>query len=210
MRVAGSMRLDQRGFTLAELLVAIAIMGLVMLGLLTLLKTGNESYLTGSNQVEAQSAARVALERMSQEIRQAGVNPRGVTTFNPIVSAGACPNANAPTATALMIQSDGDGDGVIGGTECVLYQLNGTNLQRRDFSVDATPQTIIGGAQALTFTYFDVAGCQLGQGGCPALAAANVFSVQIAITTQPEIQPAIFQAGRVAVTMMDRVRLRNR
>lgn len=198
-------RLDQRGFTLAELLVAIAIVGLVMLGLLTLLQSGNESYLTGSNQIEAQAAARVALERMSQEIRQAGINPQG-GPFNPIVGAGACPGNTPPTATAFMIQGDGNGDGVIGGTECVLYQLNGTNLQRQDFSVDAAPQTIIGGVQALTFTYLDAAGNVL----LAPVPPLNVASLQIAITTQPEIQPGIFQAGRVTVTMTDRVRLRNR
>ncbi|MBI2555449.1 MAG: prepilin-type N-terminal cleavage/methylation domain-containing protein, partial [Candidatus Rokubacteria bacterium] len=38
-------RTDQRGFTLAELLVVIAVIGVIMIGILTLLMTGNQSYL---------------------------------------------------------------------------------------------------------------------------------------------------------------------
>lgn len=204
-RAAG---LGQGGFTLAELLVAVAIVGLVMAGLVTLLMTGNQSYVTGANQVEAQQAGRVALERVAQEVRQAGLNPQGVTTFYPIVGSGTCPNSNAPTAAAFMIQSDGNGNGSIQGTECILYTLSGTNLQRQDFSVDASPQTIIGGVQSLSFSYWQEDGQQID----PVTVAEipNIRSIGIDIITQPENQPAIWQGGRVTVRMIDRVRLRNR
>ena len=69
MRMGSQARADERGFTLAELLVAIAILGLIMGGILTLLMTGNQSYLTGSNQAEAQGAVRAALERMTTDLR---------------------------------------------------------------------------------------------------------------------------------------------
>ena len=66
---------NQRGFTLAELLVVTALVGLVMAGVLSLLMSSNQSYQRGTNQVEAQQAARVAMARMAQEIREAGYNP---------------------------------------------------------------------------------------------------------------------------------------
>ena len=47
---------DQRGFTLTELLVACALIGLVMAGLFSMLQSGQQTYLTGTNQVEAQQA----------------------------------------------------------------------------------------------------------------------------------------------------------
>lgn len=208
MRTVSAALQGQRGFTLAELLVAFVIVGLILAGLLTLLMAGSQSYLTGANQVEAQGTARAALERMAQEIRGAGYNPQGVTTFNPIVGASACPNTDAPIATAFMIQSDTNGDGTIQATECVSYTLNGTNLQRRDFSVDATPQTIMGGIQGLTFTYWKGDGSQI----IPMVASEvpNIRSIQLDITTEPETQPGIWQAGRVRVQMIDRVRIRNR
>jgi len=206
MRIVSHACADQRGFTLAELLVAIAVVGLIMTGLLSLMMTGNQTYLTGSNQIEAQQAARVALERMVREIRGAGYNPKGALCL-PVTN---CPIVGAPgkgglDSTALMIQNDTDNDGVFEATEHIAYTLNGTDLQRQDFAPggDATPQTIVGGIQALKFTYLDENGNLTGK-------PKDVRSVQISLTTQPENQPATWQTGRVSVTMSDQIRLRNR
>src|SRR3990172_4023756 len=142
MRIASHARADQRGFTLAEFLVAIALVGLIMTGLLTFMMSGNQTYVTGSNQIEAQQAARVALARMVREIRGAGYNPTGAPACPPLTK---CPIVGAPgfgnpTATALMIQNDLDGNGTF--EEQIAYTLNGTDLQRQG-------QTIVGGVQAL-------------------------------------------------------------
>ena len=92
MRIVSHARADQRGFTLAELLVAIAVLGLIMTGVLTFMMTGNQAYLTGSNQIEAQQAARVALDQMVREIRGAGYNPTG----QPCPAIPSCPIVGAP------------------------------------------------------------------------------------------------------------------
>jgi type IV pilus assembly protein PilW len=206
MRIVSHAGADQRGFTLTELLVAIAVLGLIMTGVLTTLMSGNQAYLTGSNQIEAQQAARVALDRMVREIRGAGYNPKG-TACPPVPS---CPIVGAPglgnpTATALAIMNDTNENGVFDiNTERIAYTLNGTNLQRQDFAVPGAPvETIVGGIQALTFTYLDETGAVTG-------LPQNIRSVQISLTTQPENQPGSWQTGRVSVTMSDRVRLRNR
>ncbi len=115
MRKGSQARADQRGFTLAELLVAIAILGLIMLGVMTLLMRGNESYLTGSNQAEAQASARAAIERMTLDIREAGYGPRtdGVCAlplpggcFNAVTGPG---GVGGPTATSFTLQMDWNG-----------------------------------------------------------------------------------------------------
>ena len=195
MRIVSHARADQRGFTLAELLVAIAVVGLIMTGLLTFMMSGNQTYVTGSNQIEAQQAARVALERMAREIRGAGysltVADCPPMTSCPIVGD---PGPGNPTATALMIQNDLDGNGTF--EEQIAYTLNGTDLQRQG-------QTIVGGIQALTFTYLD-------ENDPPTGKPQDLRSVQISLTTQPENQPATWQTGRVSVTMSDQIRLRNR
>ena len=206
MRIIRHACADQRGFTLAEFLVAIAIVGLIMAGVLTIIMTGNQTYLTGSNQVEAQQAARVALELMAREIRGAGYSSLTVVACPPMTSCPIVgdPGPGNPTATALVIQSDTDGDGTFEATERIAYTLNGTNLQRQVLGgVDATPQTIVGGVQALTFTYLD-------ENDAVAAQAQDIRSVQISLTTRPENQPATWQAGRVSVTMSDKIRLRNR
>jgi len=122
MRSGSRVRVDQQGFTLAELLVVMAIVALIMAGLLTLLKTGNESYLRGANQVEAQSAVRATLEQMTQEIREAGYNPQGLPACAPPLVPGGAPPwpcmdaiVNA-TATSFTIWNDWNGSGCIQGT----------------------------------------------------------------------------------------------
>jgi prepilin-type N-terminal cleavage/methylation domain-containing protein len=51
-----------RGFSLTELLVAAAVLGVIMSGVLFVQMTGQESYAMGSNRVETQQNARVALD----------------------------------------------------------------------------------------------------------------------------------------------------
>ena len=62
---------DQRGFSLAELLIVIAILGLMLTGLLAVQMQGQKAYLIGSHRVEAQQNGRVALELMVRELRSA-------------------------------------------------------------------------------------------------------------------------------------------
>ena len=74
------------GTSLIELLVAMAIAGLVMAATVTLLLAGQAAYTVGTARAEATQSARVALERMGSELRQAGYDPQG-TRFEPILVA---------------------------------------------------------------------------------------------------------------------------
>ena len=77
---------NERGYTLAEMLVVCAIVGLVMASLLGLVITGQKAFWYGTTQVDAQQTARVAVERMVKEIREAGYDPQA-----PIpITTGAC------------------------------------------------------------------------------------------------------------------------
>jgi prepilin-type N-terminal cleavage/methylation domain-containing protein len=62
---------NERGFTLAELLVASAVLGLIMLGVFTIQQQGLGAYQVGAARVEVQQNARAALETMFNEIRSA-------------------------------------------------------------------------------------------------------------------------------------------
>ncbi len=214
MRRLRPVRLDQRGFSLAELLVSMAIVGLALAGIVTFLTSGSQAYLTGSNQIAAQEAARVALERMAREIRGAGYNPRNLPPcsqpspcLDPIV--GPPTLFAGPTATGLTIQMDTNANGALDVGERIAYTLSGTTLERQVIGVDAAPQPVTGGVEALTFDYFDAAGNAIAV-PVPAASVPNIHSVQIRITTQPENPPASWTTGRVSVVMGVEARIRNR
>ena len=196
------------GFTLAELLVACVIIAFVMAGLFVTLQTGQESYLVGSNQVEAQQTARMAIAQIVREVRNAGYCP--TCTATPPFTAIA-----AQTGTGFTVQNDWDGDGAINTTgtvtdadgnvhgEQIVYAFSSGALTRQEVGVDASAVTLATGINSLTFTYQDST-------GATTATAANIRTIVVTLTTQPQNQPAATQQGRVLVTMTDSVRLRNR
>jgi prepilin-type N-terminal cleavage/methylation domain-containing protein len=85
---------DERGFTLTELLVGIAILGMVMAAVTTVQLTSNTLFMSGENQAEVQQTARTAM-LMEEEMRLIGY---GVPTGQPRITAA--------SATALTFSGD--------------------------------------------------------------------------------------------------------
>jgi prepilin-type N-terminal cleavage/methylation domain-containing protein len=228
-------RRNPAGFTLTELLIACAIIGVVMAGLFSILASGQQTYLVGSNTVEAQQELRLVIQRMTNEIRNAGYCPTCGTGSPAIVAFSAITNVTAAGSdTAFTIQSDWDGtwDGAAGinTAATVNYTVVGSNgvatvTQRgeqityaftaatgtltRQETGEAQPVILASNLASLTFTYLDAAGTTL----TPPLTTAQEASVRTIVVNavgQPQNQPSTFQAGRVSVAMTDTVRLRNR
>jgi prepilin-type N-terminal cleavage/methylation domain-containing protein len=223
---------SQRGFTLAEMLVVCAIVGLVMASLLGLMMQGQQAYWFGTTQVDGQQTVRVALESMAKEIREAGYEPLPGET-----DPTACPSASYPlytagvpcykfvpitaqSATALTLQYNWDGStcavpcspinivakvndpmmcaspAAVCRGEQVTYSLSAGNLRRQESVTDPSPVVIASGITALTFTYRD-------ENNNVTAAPELIRVVEISMTAQTATKGAF-------VTMVDRVRLRNR
>jgi len=60
-----------RGVTLVELLVAVALLSLIMVAFYTVFRGGSKAYKTGEERVELIQNARIALDMMVSQIRQA-------------------------------------------------------------------------------------------------------------------------------------------
>src|SRR2546426_12666691 len=88
----------QRGFTLPELLVAMASVGLVLTGLVSFLVAGQRSFLVGANQVESQQNVRIAIARMIDEIRFSG-KPPGAAGVNCAPRSAVGPRQAVPAFT---------------------------------------------------------------------------------------------------------------
>lgn len=203
---------SERGFTLAEMLVVCAIVGIVMASLLGLVMSGQQAYWFGTTQVDAQQTVRVAIERMVKEIREAGYYPRNPDTNPATCAAAPCYPFDAigtgATSSTFTLQYDWDGDGASAATgtvtdplqgtrgERVIYSFSGGTLTRREMGVDGSPVTIASGITGVTFSY-------LAEDGTATTTPAAIRTVAITVTAQTASKGAY-------VTMMDRVRLRNR
>ena len=101
MKALNVLRRDQRGYTLTELLITVAILGLVMAAVLAVQMTSNTMFLRGENQAEAQQGARAAM-LMEEDLRMAGYGCPALGCNAPATTAAGCP---APAAGQLMINA---------------------------------------------------------------------------------------------------------
>jgi prepilin-type N-terminal cleavage/methylation domain-containing protein len=207
----------QRGYTLVELLITTAIVGIVMAGLYVTLSSGQESYLVGTNQAEAQQNLRLALDRMVTDLRVAGYCPTCsnscTTPFAAITTQSANGftiqydwNADYNCAAGTGIDATNSVNYLGTGTqrgETIIYAVTGNNLTRREIGIDAAPVVLAGGIVSASFTYLDV-------NDVVTTTGANIRRIGITLTAQPQNQPAATLQGRTLVSVQDSVRLRNR
>lgn len=168
-----------RGFTLAELLVAIAMLGFILAGVITLQRQGQFTYLVGAARVEAQQNARVAMTRVLRELRTA----RAVT------AASSC-----NTGTSSLTFTDQDGD-------TVQYSLSSDRLERRFNGGQA--EVVISGVESVQFL------CYRADGTTATATPADVRSVVVTLQVKPEDTSGAYGASAQRALAQSRVRLRN-
>ena len=157
-----SSMVDKRGYTILELLVAMAISGIFM-GTIYSAYISQQRSTLGHEQVSAmQRNLRSAMYYMEKEIRMAGCDPTGRT------------NAVIIQANASLMEFTGDidADGTIGTDEHITYSILNNNLVRNG--------TIIGeNIDALNFVYLD---------GASPPNALNPGQTDVSVSSIPDIQ----------------------
>ncbi|HSB80716.1 MAG TPA: prepilin-type N-terminal cleavage/methylation domain-containing protein [Candidatus Methylomirabilis sp.] len=214
-----------RGFTLLETLITTVLLSIVMGGVFLLYTTMQNTLSRGELQTDLQQNARVAMDRMVQEIRMAGYDPSGVI---PLVTLQPKTAIRAASSGCLSFVADVTGSGT---ARQVTYDLNGTTLRRKEEPWDgASAFSGGGGAQPLaelvnllTFTYYDAYNQLLTPystttQGCPPGSTTQTFTQldylqmkqirRVAITLQTrDSRPDVFSQF---YTLTSDVRLRNR
>ena len=170
---------DQRGFSLSELLVVAAVLGLMLTGLVAVQMQGQQSYLIGSRRVEAQQNGRVALELIVRELRSA----QSVTAV--------------PSATNMTFV---DENGIT-----IQYQLSGAVINR---TVGGVTTPLIGGVRAFALTYFSAYDGSTNT-GTTTVAPASVRLVRVQLVTGTEESVASYSGSNQMSTVEMLVRLRN-
>jgi type II secretory pathway component PulJ len=175
---------------LAELLVALSVLGLVLAAITPALEHVVRAFGEGAARVETQQSARVALERLARDIRGAGY---GKVAAN-------VPAVAVAEPARIVLQSDLNGDGVIAGAgETITWRLAG-DILRRDAGGGAQP--IVNGVRVFSLTY-------VAATGVVTSTPSAVRAVRIELTTEPT--RTIGPPGTdIVSTLATTVRLRNR
>ena len=201
---------NEAGFTAAEMLVSAAVIAIIMAGLLSLLMSGQQSYLAGANRAEAQQNSRLVVERMVRELRTAGHDPRRTETFAAVTALA--------SGTGFVIRNDWNASGAIETNvtvtvdnvahgEQITYTFTGNTLTRQESNVDGSAVTVTNGISGATLQYLDEDDVTVSS---PSGAnASRIRTVVLDVTTLPDTAEA-GTATNAAVRSQTRVRVRNR
>ena len=144
---------NQKGFTLIELMVAMAIASVLMAGIYTFYHNQLKTHITQQEMVDMQQDARAAMYMMTREIRMAGYDPQ-------YISGATIRTANDE---AIAFDSDENRNGAIETDERFYYALNNGSLERGGWNNPSSPvpdalNPVALNVDALNFVYLDNAG----------------------------------------------------
>jgi type II secretory pathway pseudopilin PulG len=200
----------QRGYTVAELLTVAAIVAFIMSGLFVTLRSGQQSFIAGSNRAEAQQNTRLALSRMLYELRTAGYDPQRAASFNAVTALA--------SGTGFVLRNDWSGNGTIETNvtqtidgqahgEQVTYTLTGTTLTRQESNIDATAVTVTDRISSMTVEYLDENGTTVTSPS--GTNASLVRTIVVDVTAAPDTTTS-GTATQANVRSRTQVRIRNR
>lgn len=183
--------------SLAEVLVAAAVLALALGGVGATLERGLSLWRQGAAQADAAAGARTALRRVTEDLREAGLDP----------TAAGLTGLAALAPTAVTVERDLDGDGRIapptdcgdptGPSERVRYRLDGDRLLRSvNPALPACETPLAEGVRRFRLTYLDAA-------DAPTADPARVRTVAVELGVADA-------SGLLTATVASRVRLRNR
>mgnify|MGYP001819246308 CR=1 FL=1 len=171
-----------KGFTLVELMISMAMAGMVMAGVYSVYRSQQKSYIIQEQVVGMQQSLRAAMDLMEREIRMAG--------FDPYRDSGA--GIIGPTASDNLRfcfvadddEYDNDGDGVVdeaGELKTIRYALydsgaDGDNDLGRKVGA-GTNKPVSENIDALDFVF-------LREDGTPTASVSEVRSIQITLVAR--------------------------
>jgi prepilin-type N-terminal cleavage/methylation domain-containing protein len=184
-----------RGVTLVELLIAMAIVGVVLGGVTRGFVSQRKVTVIQNQRGVLVQQAQAAMELVTRELRRAGSNPTGAT-FTPVTYSTA----------QLEIRADLDGNGTTtGANEHLIYAYDAANRRiTRDEMLGSGAQPLVENIQAFTFRYLDSTGNQTTVNNA-------IRQLQITITARTAAPDPTYKAnnGYRTFTMTSLVALRN-
>lgn len=194
--------INNKGITLIELLVAIALSSIVALGLYSFFNTQNKLFAGEQDVMQMNSRARTAMDFLSKRIRHLGYNPNEdatTTSSGPTFGLRGDGTTTVVTSnTSIRFTADINGDETLDNNsdEIIYIALSGTELQLG--TIDAVTgardgwQTVTENITVFTVTYIYKDGTQSsGAADLPSDAVSNhnledIRGVTISVTSTME------------------------
>lgn len=200
---AGGIR--ARGFTLAELLVGMAVASIIMTAIYSVYVGLTRSYTTQNVTADVQQVMRAGIDFIVEDIMMAGFDPEE-SAFDSVI----LPIEHAD-ATKLRVKADRNMNGGIdqnSDLEIITY-LYDSGAKRLDQilyegTANVDQEVFIDNVEAFSFTYLDAAGSDLGN----PVAAADLDDIRTVVISMTVLEPA-GRSGSVDRTYTVRVRCRN-
>jgi type IV pilus assembly protein PilW len=174
---------NQNGFTLIEILIALAITGVVMAGIYSTYASQQKAYIAQEQVAAMQQNLRAAMYYMVREIRMAGCDP--TESGNPEIVV-ADKNSIQFTMDITDDPGTGDPDGDTGdANEDITYSLD-DNDGDGDNDLERNNNLVAENIDAIDFVYLDEDGVQLDDDGAGNVTASvpDIRSVQITIVAR--------------------------
>lgn len=136
----------ERGVTLVELMVAVALLSLIMVAFFTIFKGGTAAWKKGDIRTELVQNGRIALDRMASEIRQA--LPKDEDAKPPIYELKVCLDSDTNRVIGsegdrIIFQASLDNKPDVAGYEPLPEEIRFSRLKTGDISDPPSPTNIL-------------------------------------------------------------------
>jgi prepilin-type N-terminal cleavage/methylation domain-containing protein len=180
---------NRHGLTFTELMIALAIFGVIMAVIMGFLAGARSSYGDTRERAQYQQSMRAVMSLVTREIRSTGCDPSGAG-FDYFAIAD-------DDRMVCRMDLNGDADFTdIGPDENISYSFVGGNLIRNNGSGD---QVILRGIQTMAFTYFDENGTELAAVPLTPANRALIRYVGINIEGETDRGEPVVYTTRVAL-----------
>lgn len=171
-----------RGFTLVEMVLALAISTIVLAAVYSVFTIANKNFTTQNAAAQVQQNLRSAIRLMARDIRHAGLDPSGSDNFG-------ITHASANTISFTM---DSEIGGVFNGIvdeanwEEITYDFQGDQIIQTLYQTVTTSTAdtaaLISNIKEFKFKYYDSANNDLGEPGLDPDQLADIRTVEISVT----------------------------
>ena len=181
---------QESGFTLAELLIAMAMSLIIMAGVYRVFDGQQKSFVANDQVAAMQQNLRAAMFYIERELRMAGCDPTGMSTPPGILTAETDKIRFTEDVVGSTPGSDPDGD--VGDTnEDITYYLMDKNGDGLTDLVKDTPsqteQLLAENIEALNFVYLDEDNVRLDDsGGDVTSSIGDIRAVQVTIVARAD------------------------